>query len=145
MIEVDPLREELDLWCASYVAAFEKFDLESIGAHWAFPALVVSGSRQLSMTTQADFDRNTGALISFYEKHDARRVKRAIQWCRSFENAKAIMQVADVISTSKGEVLTNWVSTYVLRLSSEGWRALFADATGEAEAWAARGTPLGSQ
>ena len=138
------LKAELKAWCASYVAAFESFDLNAIGQHWSFPALVVSGARQLSMATQGEFDRNTGALISFYERQDARRVRRSVQWCKSFEKAKAIMQVEDVISKPDGEVIADWVSTYILRKTASGWKALFADATGEAEAWAARGTPLGS-
>lgn len=144
MLETDQLREDLEAWCASYVSAFESFDLSRISQHWAFPALIVSGKHQLSMATRDVFDRNTGALISFYEKHDARNVQRTIEWCRTFDKGKAIMQVADVMSTPSGEILTEWVSTYVLRKTSEGWRALFADATGEAAAWAARGTPLGS-
>ena len=144
MLEADLLREELETWCASYVSAFESFDISLISQHWAFPALIVSGGHQLAMESRDVFDRNTGALVAFYEKHDARRVERTIQWCRAFDKGKAIMQVADIMSTPSGEVLTEWTSTYVLRKASGGWRALFADATGEAEAWAARGTPLGS-
>ena len=91
------------------------------------------------------FDRNTAALIAFYERQDARKVERTILSCQPMLENTAAMQVKDVISTPTGKNIVSWVSAYVLMNTASGWRAIFADATGEAEAWAARGTPLGSE
>lgn len=143
MAEQIALHDELVDWCRSYVTAFEAFDLEAIGRHWAFPALIVSGERQFMMPDAAAFNRNTGALIDFYERQDARKVQRTVIEVQPLLGASAAMKVRDIISTPTGDRITEWVSAYVLRRTQEGWRAVFADATGEAEAWAARGTPLG--
>ena len=139
------LKVELEDWCASYVTAFEAFDLQGIGAHWAFPAMVVSGKRQLIMQDAAAFDRNTGALVAFYERQNARKVTRKIIAAHPMADATAAMQVQDVISTLDQQPITQWVSAYVLRKTNSAWRAIFADASGEATAWAERGTPLGSK
>lgn len=141
----DPdLKTELEAWCASYVTAFETFDAEMIGAHWAFPAMVVSNHRQLVMADADTFNRNTGHLIAFYERQNARKVVREVLFASPMLAESAMMRVKDTISTPAGEPITEWVSAYVLRKTDAGWKAIFADATGEADAWAARGTPLGS-
>jgi len=136
---------DLEAWCASYVVAFEAFDVTAIGAHWAFPTMIVSGDRQLIMQDKASFDRNTDALVDFYKRHNARNVKRRVIAAYPMVDMTAAMQVEDVISEPDGQPITQWVSAYVLRRTPEGWRAIFADASGEAAAWAARGTPLGSK
>ena len=144
MAEATALREELDAWCSSYITAFEAFNVKAIGAHWLFPAMVVSGGRQLIMKDAASFDRNTSALTNFYKAQNATRVQRTVLSCHMMLEQSAAMRVKDIISTAQNEPITEWVSAYVLRKTQLGWRAIFADATGEADAWAARGTPLGS-
>ncbi len=143
MSEQTHLQTELEAWCQSYVIAFEAFDLHTISNHWAFPAMIVSGARQLVMKDKASFDHNTGALIAFYERHNAKRVTRTIVDAQALIGGTALMRVQDEISTPDGTLITTWRSAYILRKTADGWRAIFADATGEAEAWAARGTPLG--
>lgn len=138
------LKTELEAWCASYVTAFEAFDVEAIGQHWAFPAMVVSNRHQLVMADSDAFNRNTGKLTSFYERQNARKVRRQVLQANVMLAESAMMRVKDTISTPAGDPITEWVSAYVLRKTDAGWKAIFADATGEADAWAARGTPLGS-
>ena len=145
IIDATDLRVELETWCASYIIAFEAFDLTAIGAHWTFPAMVVSGSRQLIMNEAGSFDQNTGALINFYKRQNARKVTRKIVAAYPLADMTAAMRVKDVISEPDDTPITQWVSAYVLRKTSKGWKAIFADASGEAAAWAARGTPLGSK
>lgn len=137
------LRLDLEDWCLSYVAAFEAFDIPAIGAHWSFPAMVISGGRQLVMPDAASFDRNTGALVDFYKRQNAQKVTRRVLSVFEMGPASAAMHVHDTISTPENEQITEWKSAYVLRQEDDNWRAIFADATGEAEAWAKRGTPLG--
>ncbi len=143
MTTIANLVVELDAWCASYVEAFEAFDVVGIGFHWAFPALIVSGARSLAALDPVSFDRNTKALVDFYERQNARRVERKVLSAAPMGPDTAAMQVADTMMTPEGEPITDWVSAYVLRRTAAGWRAIFADATGEVTAWAARGTPLG--
>lgn len=144
MIGAVDLRGDLENWCASYVDAFERYDVEAIGAHWAFPAMIISGPSQSILRDQDKFNRNTTGLMAFYKRQDVLRVVRTILSYEPLSEDIAAMRVHDVVWSTSDEQIVEWVSAYVLRRTPEGWRAIFADATGEVDAWAARGTPLGS-
>lgn len=144
MTAPDTLQQDLTDWCASYVRAFEAFDVEAIGAHWAFPAMLISGGRTITIKDEDTFNRNTQMLTGFYERQNARRVTRDIIEVMAMGEETAAMRVRDQMSTPDGEALAGWVSAYVLQKTKQGWRAIFADAQGELDAWDARGTPLGS-
>lgn len=135
---------DLEAWCGSYVAAFERFEVKAIGAHWAFPALIISGRHQLVMSDQAAFDNNTDGLVGFYKRQKVAKVERKVLRVEAMGEKSVAMQVEDMMSTASGAPIEGWRSAYVLRQTRGGWRAVLADATGEAKAWAARGTPLGS-
>ena len=143
-MSADTLQTELEAWCASYVSAFEAFDVDAIGMHWAFPATLVSGGRTIAIKDANTFNRNTQMLTGFYERQNARCVTREIVEVMAMGNDTAAMRVRDQMSTPEGDALASWVSAYVLQKTRNGWRAIFADAQGELDAWDARGTPLGS-
>lgn len=138
------LGAELTGWCECYVAAFNRFDVETIGAHWAFPAMVVSSGRQIVLKDFETFNKNTSVLTEFYQRQSVHSVQRRVLSCVRLVEGSAAMRVQDVVFSLSGEKVTEWVSAYILRRTELGWKAIFADATGEVKAWAARGTPLGS-
>jgi hypothetical protein len=125
------LRKELETWCASYVAAFEAFDVPAIGAHWMFPAMIVSGTYQGILSDAGAFNKNTAHLTSFYKRQNVQGVTRSVLDCSMLAEQTAVMRVQDAMSSPKGDKIAEWVSAYVLKKTSPGWRAIFADATGE--------------
>ncbi|MEM9668442.1 MAG: hypothetical protein AAF950_05910 [Pseudomonadota bacterium] len=138
------LKQNLETWCESYVRAFEAFDVQAIGQHWDFPAVITSGDRQIVLADAATFDANTEKLVSFYKRQDVKTVIRSIKDVLSMGAQTAAMRVHDKMLTRDGQTIVEWRSAYVLRRSNARWRAIFADANGELKAWADRGTPLGS-
>jgi len=144
MIDEAQLIEELSDWCGSYVRAFEAFDVPSIGAHWAFPAVILSGDHQVVLKDAGQFDANTKALVEFYRRQDVASVKRSVTGVFWLRDGTAAMTVEDRMFTSDQTALVEWQSAYVLRQQNGNWRAIFADANGEVQAWEKRGTPLGS-
>lgn len=145
MRDIEDLCEQLDTWCASYVRAFEAFDVEAIGAHWAFPALILSGNQHLSLPDADQFNHNTSMLVGFYKAQHVALVERSVISVMPMGAASVAMQVHDKMMSIDAEPIASWTSAYVLRRVKASWRAIFADAAGEVEAWAARGTPLGSK
>ena len=143
MNSAEDLVNELAAWCASYVAAFEAYDPAAIGAHWSFPALIVSGDRSFAFEGANQFDRNTGMLMDFYRRQEVAIVRRAVEDAMALGPDTAAMRVHDEMISADGTPIVQWRSAYVLRRLPGGWRAIFADASGEAAAWTARGTPLG--
>ncbi len=138
------LRHELSLWCQSYVTAFSAYDAPAISAHWRFPALIVQGERVLTFKSSEHFNMNTDALLGFYKTQNVASAKRTLLDCLSMGPDTASMTVADRMLTPEGIVIVEWKAAYVLSRLSDGWKAVMAVADGEVNAWAARGTPLGS-
>ena len=139
------LHGELQAWCASYIAAFESSDISATGEHWAFPAMIITGDRQIILKDADAFNKNTAGLTAFYERQKVQRITRTVLSCKFLGEDTASMRVHDVMSSGCGEQIVDWVAAYALRRTEGGWRAIFADASGEIDAWQARGTPLGSK
>lgn len=145
MNERRDLHGEIQAWCDSYIAAFEVSDIFATGEHWAFPAMIMAGDNQVIMKDAVAFNKNTSGLTAFYERQKVQSIKRTVLSCQLLGDDTASMRVHDVMSSGDGEKIVEWVSAYVLRRTDRGWRAIFADASGEIDAWQARGTPLGSK
>lgn len=140
----EDLEAQLDAWCQSYVTAFSAYDAGGIEAHWAFPALIVHQGRQSSFKTAEQFTANTSALLSFYKRQGVAKAERKLLSCMKMAHNAASMCVEDVMLDAGGGEIVGWQAAYVLHRISGEWRAIFAVADGEGEAWKARGTPLGS-
>ncbi|MEM6412008.1 MAG: hypothetical protein AAF683_10785 [Pseudomonadota bacterium] len=144
MRDSEGLAPALADWCRSYVQAFESFDADAIGRHWSFPALIFSSGRQITFTEASGFNRNTSQLIEFYKRQNVSRVNRLIDSVFQISAVTAAMRVNDQMYSGDNEFITGWSSGYVLKQDGVHWRAIWADASGEVEAWVARGTPLGT-
>ena len=138
------LREDLNAWCVSYVRAFCAYDAEAIAAHWTFPALTTQAGRSFSFASQEHFAKNTDKLLGFYRSQNVAKVERTILETHSLHPDIATMTVADVMRTPSNEEIVRWTAAYVLQRTGGIWKAVMAVADGETQAWAARGTPLGS-
>lgn len=138
------LRASLDQWCQSYVTAFSAYDAPAIAAHWRFPALIVQASRNVVFKSSDHFNANTEALLGFYKKHDVAKGERALVDSLSLSRDTASITVADRMVTPSGATIVEWQAAYTLQSLDGDWKAIMAVADGEVNAWAARGTPLGS-
>ena len=138
------LRIELEAWCQSYVEAFSAYDAESVTAHWGFPAVTTQSGRSFAFKSAEHFARNTGLLLGFYKAQNVAKVERTITHCHLLHRDTASMIVSDTMYTPEGDTIVSWQAAYVLQRRDGDWKAVMAAADGETDAWAARGTPLGS-
>lgn len=138
------LRQQLEAWCQSYVAAFVAYDPEAIAAHWSFPALTTQAGRSFAFKSSEHFAKNTGFLLGFYRDQDVAKVERSVTECHMLHRDAVSMIVSDTMYLSDGTSIARWQAAYVLQRVDGAWKAVMAVADGETEAWAARGTPLGS-
>lgn len=142
-MDLDAATFELDAWCQSYVTAFSTYDVAAIGAHWAFPALILVNGAPVLLPSREKFDRNTQNLCAFYRAQSVAAAERKLLDVLVMTSTTAAICVADTMLNEAGEEITSWRAAYTLTRTQEGWRACLADVGGEMAAWAARGTPLG--
>ncbi|WOR16414.1 hypothetical protein RYZ27_07010 [Hyphomonas sp. FCG-A18] len=139
------MKDAIEQWCQSYTAAFSNYDAVGIGAHWMFPAVILSGGRSLTFRDAEHFNKNTANLLSFYKAQDVAAARRRLIEYLELDAGAVSIKVADDMISSNGETIVSWTASYVLNKGSEGLRAVMAIADGELKAWAARGTPLGAK
>ena len=137
------LRSELEAWCRSYVAAFERYEAEAIAAHWAFPALTTQAGRSFAFKSEEHFAKNTGRLLGFYQAQHVEHVQREVVDILIMGPNAVSMTVKDQMMDAEGGEIASWQAAYVLQRVDAKWKAVAAVADGEVEAWAQRGTPLG--
>lgn len=139
------MKDVIEQWCQSYTAAFSNYDAEGIGAHWMFPAVILSGGRSLTFRDPEHFNKNTANLLSFYKAQNVSAARRRLLDHFELDGGAVSIRVADDMISSVGDVIVSWTASYVLQTQSEGLRAVLAVADGELKAWAVRGTPLGAK
>ena len=138
------IRTELDAWCESYVAAFERSDAVAIAAHWTFPAVTTQAGQSFAFKSAEHFEKNTGRLLGFYQRQAVATVHRHVLCHFEMGDNAVAMTVADDMRDASGATLASWEAAYVLQRTDGQWRAVAAIADGEVAAWAERGTPLGA-
>jgi hypothetical protein len=136
------LASQLDAWCQSYVTAFCAYDVPAISAHWTFPATILVDGDPVALDSRTRFDRNTEKLCGFYRRQGVAHAERTLIGHMSMGEASAAIRVADRMVDTSGVEIVAWQAAYTLLRTPAGWRACLADAGGEMQAWAARGTPL---
>lgn len=141
---MNKILSELEAWCASYVAAFERSDSKLIAEHWIFPAVTTQAGQSFAFKSAEHFEKNTDRLLGFYQRQGVVSVHRRVLNHFDMSPTAVAMTVADEMRNASGAALASWGAAYVLQRNQGEWRAVAAIADGEVDAWAARGTPLGS-
>lgn len=136
--------DEIALWCQSYVEAFSAFDAKAIAAHWDYPASVLQAGRLFSFPDQESFAKNVNKLCGFYRRQNVVSAVRTLSEFFVLSGGVVSIRVEDQMLSVTGRKIISWPAAYTLRKTKDGWRAIFAVADGETQAWAALGTPLGS-
>ena len=140
---VSALRGDVEAWCKSYIRAFMSFDAGAIAAHWAFPATVLQSGRLYRFEDAAAFEQNTQKLCAFYRKAGVTHTERKLDEVMALSEKVASIRVFDEMFKASGPAFVSWQAGYTLISTDNGWRAVFAVADGETEAWAALGMRLG--
>ena len=141
---MNKIRLELEAWCASYVAAFERSDATAITEHWAFPAITTQAGQSFAFKSSEHFEKNTQRLLGFHQRQGVATVHRRVLNHLEMSAHAVAMTVADDMRDASGATLASWQAAYVLQYTQGKWRAIAAIADGEVAAWAERGTPLGA-
>ena len=135
---------KVSAWCLSYIDAFGAFDADRIAGHWDYPATVLQNGRLFSFPDAQSFARNVDNLCGFYRKQHVAAAMRDLLDVYLLADGVVSIRTDDHMIDKDGRTIVSWQSAYTLRHTTSGWRAIFAVADGETNAWAARGTPLGS-
>lgn len=139
----DVIEREVGAWCGSYIEAFCDFDVDAITGHWMYPAIIMQGLEIFQFADAAVFKQNVRRLCDFYRREGVVSAVRDVDAVLQLMPDVASIRVYDRMLNVMGREIASWQSAYTLRNTPEGWRAVFAVADGETDAWAARGTPLG--
>lgn len=140
---MNAVADEVAAWCHAYVEAFSAFDIDAIGRHWMFPALILQSGRTLAFDSLERFSKNTSGLLGFYERQGVDRAERDLVDHLVLSPDAVSITVFDKMIDIAGETIVTWQAAYVLQKVKGNWLAAVALADGELAAWAAHGTPLG--
>ena len=127
----------------SYVDAFNRNDVDAVMKQWTFPA-TISIPAATHVLDGAAFQKNTQALCDFYRRQGMVEARKRVSSIHHLGPNVANVTTEDVLYDADGKPIASWQHGYVLRETDGRIHALMAVADGEIEAWAARGTPLGS-
>lgn len=134
---------EVHRFFKEYAGAFSRFSVDEIVAHWAYPAFMVGRGKQAALN-EAEFRHNTVSPCRFYKERGTARAEKKVIELRPLTATTASARTADTLVDGRGEEIARWEHAYLLSETSDGLKVVAAMPDGELEAWAARGTPLGS-
>jgi ketosteroid isomerase-like protein len=128
----------------AYARAFTAKDVGAIADGWSFPCLITQQTGDFLFNDRDAFVKNTKALQGFYDRQGVALASAKVNAVGAQYDGLASVDVQYTLSDASDEPIAAWETTYILRRDADGqWRARFAIADGEVNAWAARGTPLG--
>ncbi|MEM9388238.1 MAG: hypothetical protein AAGA68_24520 [Pseudomonadota bacterium] len=128
-----------------YASRFSSGDVAGITALWRFPALITAGARSVAFEDEESFAKNTVALCNFYDGQGVTRAEKTVLSADEHYPGVTTARTGDRLYGSDGSLIIEWEHVYLLRREGSHWKTMVAVADGEATAWEARGTPLGSQ
>lgn len=126
-----------------YGDAFTRKDHETLADQWIFPCYITQQIGPAYFKDRESFVKNLGHLSAFYDAQGVAVAKGTVTEARAKYDGVIEALVDYTLNDAKNETIAAWLTTYVLRRTDDGWKACFAIADGEIDAWAARGTPIG--
>lgn len=110
---------------------------------WIYPCYVTHQLGAANFRNRESFINNLHNLSAFYDTQGVAIAKGNVAETCSRYNGVIEALVDYELCDENEKTIAAWPTTYVLRCTDDGWKACFAIADGEIDAWAARGTPLG--
>ena len=124
-----------------YVQAFVDRDLDGICARWEYPAVLVSGGRQVALDREA-FRRNLVRLCAFYDAQGLARAEKAVIGFVTLTETTAAVRTRDRVYDASGGLIVEWAHAYLMSDTADGLKVAAALPDDEHRAWRERGTPL---
>ena len=135
--------EAIHAYFRDYVGAFSRGDVDAVVGLWRFPATISTRERTVAFD-EPGFRKNVEALCSFYRRQGMAEARKTVSASLHLAPNVASVTTEDSLLDGTGNLIAAWSHGYLLREDEDGIHAIAAIADGEVEAWAARGTPLGS-
>lgn len=133
----------IDAYFRDYVGAFSRGDVDALVGLWRFPATISTRERTV-VFDEPGFRKNVEALCGFYRLQGMAEARKTASGSHYLQPDVASVTTEDALLDGAGNLIAAWSHAYLLREDEDGIHAIAAIADGEVEAWAARGTPLGS-
>lgn len=127
----------------AYAEAFSRGDSDAVTASWAFPAFFAARGKRAALDETA-FRANCDALIRFYRAQGGVRAEKTVVSAEPLFEGLWLVRTGDRVRDRDGAAIAAWEHLYLVSRTETGLRVVAAFADAELDAWAARGTPLGS-
>ena len=138
--------EEAQTFFQSYAAAFTRKDMDAIAGMWRYPCYITDQRGGAAFKDLSAFRKNLDRLSGFYDAQGVAGAKANVREANSDDEGVARIVVDYELTDADEKTIIAWSTFYVLRKTDSGeWKACFAIADGEMNAWADRGTPLGGK
>ena len=124
-----------------YVQAFVDRDIDGICARWDYPAVLVSGGRQVALDREA-FRRNLVRLCAFYDAQGLARAEKKVIGFVTLTATTAAVRTRDTLSDVSDALIVEWEHAYLMSDTADGLKVAAALPDDENRAWRERGTPL---
>ena len=124
-----------------YVRAFVDRDIDGICVRWDYPAVLVSGGRQVALDREA-FRRNLIRLCAFYDAQGLARAEKKVIGLVTLTETTAAVRTRDRVSNASGALIAEWEHAYLMSDTADGLKVAAALPDDENRAWRERGTPL---
>jgi hypothetical protein len=134
---------QVETYFHDYAAAFSRFDVDAVGDLWAYPAYMVGRGKRAVLDAE-QFRINTMGLCAFYKYQGMARATKRVLDFTPLTATTASVRTADQILDADGQPIIAWEHVYLLSDTPDGIKAVTALPDNELDAWAARGTPMGS-
>lgn len=123
MLTTDQISEELEAFYKSYIAAFNREDIDAFTESFAYPYAWITGRHGLSQcATESDHQRGFGKIMADLKERGWGRsdIERLKTWALAEDLA---MIIADVVRhKDDGSILERVRACYTVRRDANGWK-----------------------
>jgi hypothetical protein len=142
--DMETLVAELgDLW-RQYGSAFQTGDVDALLPVFAEPCVVQTRDFVAVYNKREDISANNNALLAFYRTQGVAKVDLQITEVDPLHRHFVMMQVRYQLLNAAGQEVVKFSTIYNFKHEGTRWLIHQIIAQDEVDAWAARGTPLGS-
>ena len=111
--------------------------------HWAFPAYFCARGKRAALA-EDEFRANSASLCDFYRARGVASIGTEVTGVQAISESVAMVTTHFRLDDATGARIAEWDHIYLLSATESGLRLVAGLPDAELDAWAARGTPLGS-
>lgn len=133
-------QDEVRKFLAGYGEAWDAFDADAIGAHYALPQIIVQGGRTTFLESEDEIASGLTSLIELYRERGVEHAALEIETIEPLPDNAARAMVRWRLTDAAGAELLSYPATYTIVEDDDGVLAIVAfDADGQADAHRAAG------